>query len=127
MRFGWIAAAGLAIGAIACNALFGDTAQCKTDGDCVGFGAGKMCGAEGTCVVRESAFDAGPGPVSDASSDTTSAADTAPGPMAGPVNAIAVAPSIVSVVAGKTQQFNATGTDKLGGTPSPVPTFTWTV
>jgi hypothetical protein len=122
----WIAAIALALGTIACNAIFGETAQCSKDDDCAGFGQGKVCGAEGTCIARSQT----PGPASpagDASTDAAAAADTAPDDAAGPVSTIYVVPSMVSVAAGKTQQFSASGRDKLGGAPSPNPTFTWTV
>ena len=51
MRRSWIAAATLgALGLVACDAIFGDTKQCSTDGDCAGIGG--LCGADGFCLPR---------------------------------------------------------------------------
>lgn len=62
----------LALGGVACNALFGDPSQCKTDADCAGFGSGNVCGAGGTCVAQ--AQGVSPASPADASVTETEAA-----------------------------------------------------
>lgn len=122
----WMAWGALAVGALACNALFGDASQCSTDADCARFGGGYVCGAEGTCVARSDPAalrDAAPAPSPPGPTADGGGEASAPGPLA----TIYVSPSNASVPVGQTKAFTAFGTDSAGHTVSPPPTFGWTV
>jgi len=125
-RSPFIAAVALGLGAIACNALFGETSQCNVDADCAGFGADQICGPEGTCIKR----DATPGPVGGPDSGGKPPAEDAAvdsAIQAGPLAKIVVSPDTTTVQVGKTQTFSAVGIDTTGRQVSPAPTYTWTV
>ncbi len=114
---------GLAFGAVACSAVFGDTRQCTTDGDCAGYGKNAICSANNVCTLPGGGTPVGGTPAA----PTPPASTGAPEQPAGPLAVIYVSPNVASVQAGLTQQFSATGQDANGKAPNPAPTFTWSV
>jgi len=126
IRARWIFGGALAIGALACNAIFGDTTQCATDDDCAGLGGNLMCGGEGTCVTRES----GPGPVpngADASTKDAAGGGDAKPTSDGTVAKIIVSPPTATIATGAQQMFYAVAQDSLGAAPTVPPMYTWSV
>ena len=127
-RSHWLAAIALGLGAIACNALFGETSQCNVDADCAGFGADQICGTEGTCVKRDGTTGpVGGGPDSGGTKAPGEDAAVDSAPQAGPLAKIILSPDTATVPVGKTQLFGAIGIDVNGRQVSPQPAFTWAV
>src|SRR5437762_925530 len=113
----WIVALALTSSALACNALFGDTAQCDTAADCSKFGASYVCGAGGTCVASNAESTSKPTPTTPGpSSSTTPPATDAGGQSSTPASlaSITITPATATVPPGGTQQFTATGKDAAG-------------
>jgi hypothetical protein len=116
-----VLAATLAFAVVACDAIFGDTAQCKTDADCAGFGPGKVCGSGGTCIGKDAQPTQG-----DASTAPAPTGD-ADAPATGPLAKITVLPSTANIAPGLVQQFTVLGADESGRPVTPPGGFTWTV
>jgi hypothetical protein len=119
----FLAGLGLALGAVACNALFGDTSQCATDADCTHFGEGAICAVEGSCRRPEKTLSTNVDASSagDGASPTRDASAPAP-----EVATIVITPATASVPRGQTQFFSAVAMDAKGKTIVPAPAFTWT-
>jgi hypothetical protein len=108
----------LALGAVACDALFGEPKQCESNDDCARIGG--ICGPSGFCTGATSmkglAEDGG-----NASSPGTVSAS------ASPSLSIAVAPATATVSAHAQQTFSVTAMDANGQPLSPAPQVDWSV
>jgi hypothetical protein len=120
----WVIVVGLALGAIACDAIFGDTSQCASNEDCAGLGQNLVCGDRGTCVTG-GGIDAN-GTSADGGSNVPdgSANDAVSG---GVLAKILINPPSATVATGGSQPFYATGLDALGAAPTATPVFSWSV
>lgn len=123
----WIIAAGLALGALACDAIFGDTSQCATNEDCAALGSNLVCGDRGTCVTGGVSNNGTPTTDGGGGATDSSTSTDAPPAGAGVLAKILVSPPSATVQVGGKQTFYATGLDALGGPPAMQPVYSWSV